>query len=231
MSDNNAPRSLLAWMRRFPKNWLIMRINWGAAQEAASFVRGRILDVGCGERPYEELFSPLVKRYVGIDWPATLHARCSVDAWADATRLPFSAHSFETVCAFQVLEHIAQPTLAIAEMARVLVEGGHVVLTTPFMWGLHEEPYDFYRFTSHGLRHLCEQHGLEIVSITPLAGLWAVIALRASYALSDVIGEGMMASPILLFLQVIGRVLDKLWPVPGDPTSYLTIARKATIIH
>lgn len=213
-------------MRRYPKNWLIMRTNWEAAREAAPFVRGRVLDVGCGDRPYEELLRPLVKRYIGIDRPSTLHGNCSVETWADASRLPFRSESFESVCAFQVLEHIAEPSEALAEMSRVLVEGGHAVLTTPFMWGLHEEPYDFFRYTSHGLRHLCEQNGLKVVSVKPLAALWAVMALRASYALSDRMGERVVMRPILVLFQLIGGWLDRLWPVPGDPSSYLTIARK-----
>ena len=53
-----------------------------------------------------------------------------------------------------MLEHVAAPERAIAELHRVLAPGGALVLSTPFVFEIHEAPHDYYRFTEHGLRQL-----------------------------------------------------------------------------
>ena len=57
----------------------------------------------------------------------------------------------------------------------MLKPGGHIVLTVPFAWELHEEPYDFFRFTPHALKELFARAGLQIDYIKPNGGKWAAI--------------------------------------------------------
>ncbi len=47
-------------------------------------------------------------------------------------------------------------------MARVLKPGGLLILLAPFQFRLHEQPHDYFRYSSHGLRHLCEEAGLDV---------------------------------------------------------------------
>ena len=72
----------------------------------------------------------------------------------DAASLGFLDGEFDAVFMIEVLEHVSEPQAAVAEIHRVLREGGVFVSSTPFIFGIHEEPYDFFRFTKYGLLHL-----------------------------------------------------------------------------
>lgn len=141
--------------------------------EVGPELRGRLLDVGCGERPHAALF-PHVQRYFGIEHlgavinveqslaASVAHVAHIIDAFAEGERLPFRAASFDSVIAIEVLEHVPDPTTVVAEMVRVLRPGGQVMVTVPFVGELHQTPYDFRRFTIFGIRRLLEDAGLEV---------------------------------------------------------------------
>jgi SAM-dependent methyltransferase len=114
-------------------------------------------------------------RYVAVDTPASSSSR--PDAWALAGGLPFADGSFETVLCTQVIEHLAEPGAALGEIARVLAPGGRLILTAPQQWFLHEEPFDFYRFTRFGLQHLCARAGLAAVEVRSQGGFWAMAGI------------------------------------------------------
>jgi SAM-dependent methyltransferase len=144
--------------------------------------RGRLLDVGCGQRPYESLFSPHVSEYVGIEHEATFGLTNAAtgakapDLYYDGERLPFEDKSFDTVLNVQVLEHTPEPGRLVIEMARVLKDDGLLILTAPFDFRLHEQPHDYFRYTPHGLGVLCKKAGLEVVETFPLGSLWSIVA-------------------------------------------------------
>src|SRR3954471_567260 len=153
-----------------PANALAHRqLNNALAIAARAHARGRLLDVGCGEKPYAPLFRDLVDEHVGVDHPESIHPLRAVDVLATAYDIPLEDASFDTVLMTEVLEHLEEPARAIAEARRLLRTGGKLILSTPFMWPLHEEPRDFFRYSPHGLRHLLQ--GFEPVTITPVAGV------------------------------------------------------------
>jgi SAM-dependent methyltransferase len=160
----------------FAVDWLITRhLERSIRHAGATHARGRLLDVGCGGRPHESLFLPYVDRYVGVDTPASTFSR--VDVAAVASHLPFPDETFDTVLCTEVLEHLSDPAVCLREMSRVLRPGGHLILTTPQMWHLHEEPYDFFRYTKYGLAHLCNGAGLKVVETRAHGGPWATIGI------------------------------------------------------
>jgi SAM-dependent methyltransferase len=146
--------------------------------------RGRLLDVGCGQRPFEHLFAPYVSEYIGIEHEATFgktNASTSArkpDLYYDGERLPFDAAAFDTVLSVQVLEHTPEPGLLVKEMGRVLKPGGLLVLSAPFQFRLHEQPHDYFRYSPHGLRTLCEAAGLEIFETLHQGSMWSVIVQK-----------------------------------------------------
>lgn len=150
-------------------------------EEAAPHAKGRLLDVGCGNKPYEHLFSPFVTEYVGVEHDATFSlTRASSggrgpDVTYDGERLPFGDRSFDTVLNVQVLEHTPHPTELMREMSRVLKDDGRLILSAPFQFRLHEEPHDYFRYSPHGLKSLCADVGLEMVEVRPMGSLWSVI--------------------------------------------------------
>jgi ubiquinone/menaquinone biosynthesis C-methylase UbiE len=163
-------------------NWLVHRIHDAAlADRLARHARGTLLDVGCGEKPYAPLVAPYVDRHIGLDHPDTQHPTGAVDVYAVAYETGLADASMDTVLCTFVLEHLEEPGRALEEMARVLKPGGHLILSAPQYWHLHEEPRDFYRYTRHGLTHLLEAAGLDVVEVTPLAGFTVTFFQEAAY--------------------------------------------------
>src|SRR6516165_7366055 len=106
-------------------------------------VRGRLLDLGCGKVPLYGMYRDLVTDSICIDWEETLHKNRHIDQFADLnSTLPIGDEEFDTVLSTDVLEHIARPGSAWAEMSRVLRPGGKLLLATPFLYWLHEEPHE-----------------------------------------------------------------------------------------
>jgi SAM-dependent methyltransferase len=209
-------------------DWLARRLNERAVRRYAHLCRGRVLDIGCGEKPYEAILSEGVTEYIGLEHPDTTHARDRVDVWGDAHDLPFEDASFDSVCAFHVIEHTAEPARVMAEAARVLRPNGTFLVAVPFMWGVHEAPRDFYRFTPYALIDLYRRVGLIQVAVEPLCGFWAMACLRLSYTFLR-FARGPLRVPVLAVasvVQAVGMVLDRLDPIDTDAGGYIAIGRK-----
>ncbi len=122
------------------------------------YVKGRLLDVGCGRKPYQKTFFAGATEYVGCDY---LSDRSQPDVICSALDLTFPDNSFDTVVSTEVLEHVPDPQLAFREMCRVVKPGGYVIVSTPLYWPRHEVPYDFFRYPYDGLLHIVKEAGLE----------------------------------------------------------------------
>lgn len=132
-----------------------------------------LLDLGCGNKPYKEWYGPLTTSSIGCD--AVQSSENVVDTICLASELPYQNESFETVFTTQVLEHVFEQQQMINEAARVLKPGGYLILSVPFTWELHEEPYDFFRITKYGLKEMFEKSGLQIEYIKANGGKWAAM--------------------------------------------------------
>src|SRR5947207_14843412 len=130
-------------------------------RELALHARGRLLDLGCGKAPLFGLYRRLVDTVTCVDWGRSLHDNEFIDQEIDLTkRLPFADRSFETVVLSDVLEHIPTPSELCGEISRLLSPGGRILMNVPFYYPLHEEPYDFYRYSRSALTRLLDQAGL-----------------------------------------------------------------------
>jgi ubiquinone/menaquinone biosynthesis C-methylase UbiE len=180
-----ADASLSVHPGQTPFNWLAhYQLDNALLQAAREHARGRLVDIGCGLKPYKETFAPHVSEHVGVDHPDSPHARTAVDVAATAYDIPLPDSSFETALMSEVLEHLEHPLGALVEALRLLAPGGKLILTTPFVWVLHEEPRDFFRYTPHGLRALLSEAGFVDVSVVPVSGQWGTLSLMGSYVLS-----------------------------------------------
>jgi SAM-dependent methyltransferase len=137
------------------------------------YAKGDLLDLGCGNKPYKSLYESKTVTQTGCDVIQSDKNR--VDVICPVTNLKFQGEQFDTVLCTQVLEHVFEHDKMMSEIYRVLKPGGHIILTVPFVWELHEEPYDFFRYTKHALKELFERTGLRIDYIKPNGGKWAAI--------------------------------------------------------
>lgn len=73
----------------------------------------------------------------------------------------FKDNSVDVIFCLEVLEHVSNPFLAISEMRRVLKKDGILIGSTPFIFPMHDKPYDFFRYTKFGLKKLFEDFKCE----------------------------------------------------------------------
>lgn len=146
--------------------YLIRRTIAKCIRGNASHLNGSVLDYGCGSMPYKPLFE--ASRYVGVDIAVSGHPdqnKCA-DFFFDGINLPFGDGEFDGVLMAEVLEHVFNPVRSLEEILRVLKPGGKLLLTCPFVWPLHEKPYDFARYTPYALRKILGDAGFEGIEVS-----------------------------------------------------------------
>ncbi len=153
-------------------------------QALANHCHGYLLDLGCGNKPYATLYNRYCEKSIGCDIMQS--DKNMVDVICLATELSFANQTFDTVLSTQVLEHVYDGEKMIAEAFRILKPKGKVILTVPFAWELHEEPFHYKHYTKHGLQKMFEDAGFIIDYIKPNGGKWAAIyQLRTSMMYSS----------------------------------------------
>lgn len=196
----------------------------GAIEQSAPILKGRLLDVGCGTKPYKEMFN--VDSYIGLDIDTEVSRKRNIaDHFYDGTVFPFEDSYFDSALCNQVLEHVFNPDEFLHEINRVLKPGGKLLLTVPFVWDEHEQPYDFARYSSFGLRALLEKHGFTILQHKKL-GADATIFFQLANAYLFKIIQGWptllkygFTVTVMAFVNFLGVVLGRL--LPGNPDLFL----------
>ncbi len=158
-------------------SWLMVDLQAAAYERMlAAHAAGTLVDVGCGQAPLYLVYRSRVREAVLVDWAGTLHPSPCVDLACDLNQgIALPDGSADTVLASAVLEHLHRPEVLFAESARLLRPGGVLLLGVPFMYGIHEQPHDYHRYTAFRLRQLCAEHGLEVVSLEPVGGAGDVL--------------------------------------------------------
>jgi SAM-dependent methyltransferase len=134
-----------------------------------------VVDLGAGDAPYRELFGHV--SYVTVDWGHSPHEDAAdVDFVASVDELPFAGATFDAALLTQVLEHVARPEVAVREAYRVLRADSPLLVTVPFIWEEHERPFDFYRYSSAGVRHLLEGAGFVDIEVRPRTDCFSTLA-------------------------------------------------------
>ncbi len=217
---------------RFRESWLsphaiarqALRRALGAA---AAYPRGTLLDLGCGTKPYAGLF-PGVRWHLGLD----REQRGGAGVIASALDLPVRDGGVDAILATELLEHLPEPAVLFREAHRALRPGGVLLLTTPQVWGLHEEPHDYYRFTRYGLAHLARAAGFEVIDVVASCGTWAMVGQRLAAFLYYTHGHGRnvvakaLAAGVAVAIQIPSWLIDGLYRRRGDTLDNLLVAMK-----
>jgi SAM-dependent methyltransferase len=151
---------------------------------AATYFKGRLIDIGCGSKPYKGLLAPYVNEHIGVDRKDTKHSKSNIDLFGTAYEIPARNASFDCAICTMVLEHLEEPELALRECHRVLKPGGVAIYSVPFIWHVHEAPRDFYRFSKYGLRYLFQKVGFDILELNALSGFWLTFGVLSVYNLN-----------------------------------------------
>jgi ubiquinone/menaquinone biosynthesis C-methylase UbiE len=179
---------------------------------------GKLLDIGCGSKPYEELFK--VKEYCGIDVEVSGHNHISskVDKFYDGKVIPYSNAHFNHVFSSEVFEHVFNIDELFDEINRVLEPGGRFAFTCPFVWDEHEQPYDFARYTSFAIEHMLAQHGFKLIKLKKSTGyIETVMQMLSAYIYQHILPKNkylkVMLTPIMVApINILGLILKFFLP-------------------
>lgn len=152
----------------------------------------RLLDLGCGTRPYESLYSNRNIECIAADYDRRTPG---LNVRLDAQLLPFADASFDYVLFSEVVEHLPDAPRALAEISRVLRPGGVLLITWPFAYMMHEVPHDYARYTEFGMARLLAAQGLRIEVLVRRGGVLALAAVILEFLVSGVL-EALVRLPL-----------------------------------
>tara|TARA_B100001059_G_C17822861_1_gene579416 strand:+ start:1298 stop:2026 length:729 start_codon:yes stop_codon:yes gene_type:complete len=190
----------------------------GVKKISKIFKGGKLLDVGCGSKPYQSLFK--VDSYTGIDIEVSGHdhKRSKIDKFYDGKTIPYEDHQFDYVFSSETFEHVFNLEELLQEINRVLKKGGKLGFTCPFVWDEHEQPYDFARYTSFAIDHLLNKNGFELIKLYKSTNyIETVIQMFSAYIYQHILPKNkflkIMLSPIIISpVNIIGILLGKILP-------------------
>jgi SAM-dependent methyltransferase len=166
MATRNLSQKFLVshWDLAFNPFYFIRDLLYRSIRAHANQLTGHLLDFGCGSKPYQHLFTH-TKTYTGVDFEGggNPYEKTRVDVYYDGKHLPFETNHFDSVLATEVFEHLFNLDEILQELKRVLKPGGKMLITCPFLWPEHEQPWDFARYSSFGIKALLERHGFQVV--------------------------------------------------------------------
>lgn len=135
-----------------------------------------VLDLGAGQSDFSALLERFPKRIAADFYPYQgVTVICDLNR-----RLPFQEGSVDVVILSNVLEHIYAPQTLMAECRRILKPGGLLLATVPFLIGVHQRPYDFYRYTDINLRRMLHDCGFAHIAVEPVVHLGVLLYVSAA---------------------------------------------------
>jgi SAM-dependent methyltransferase len=204
--------------------YLARQALWREVSAFSSLLSGNLLDVGCGTMPYRKLFQ--VTSYTGLEYDTEIaRKRDLADAYYDGDKFPFEDQRFDALLCNQVLEHVFNPDVFVRELARVIKPSGRLMITVPFIWDEHEQPYDFARYTSFGLKAILERNGFRVLIqrrllddasvLFQLLNAYLFKVFNRNFLILNILARVFVFAPISL----LGVIAKKM--LPSNPDMYL----------
>ena len=166
----------------FHSGYILRRKLLLAIYRHSKYMGGKMMDFGCGSKPYKSLFN--VNEYVGVDYQGQGHSHENeqIDVFYDGITLPFPDNHFDSVFSTEVFEHVFNLEKILVEIKRVMKPGAKILVTCPFAIPEHEQPNDYARYSSFGLKHLFEKNNFRVVEYEKIGNHFeALIQLRISF--------------------------------------------------
>lgn len=194
------------------------------------YVRGNLIDLGCGDMPFKRYLLDLVSHYDSLDfWPHTE----GVTYIGDIQNMSMiNSCTYDTAICLEVLEHVPNPQKAVNEMYRILKSSGILIISVPHLSRVHDIPYDYFRFTSYGLAYLLSSSGFNIVGIWVKGGLFSFLGHQISILIIGAcwgvpILREMAAILVKYCITIPFYKLDKLFDFGGIfALGYVAVAQK-----
>lgn len=144
------------------KNGLLLE----CIQHYRHLMKGKLLDLGCGNKPYSAIYNEVCDNSTGCDVPFSLHKDAEVEVlcFAEDVDKHFDKNFFDFILCTEVIEHTVNDRKVFENINKILKIGGHLLISVPFTYVLHEAPHDYRRYTLYGLIKLLEDFDFKILS-------------------------------------------------------------------
>lgn len=203
------------------------QIDWWVYKLAKKYDQKgkKLLDFGAGECRYKKHFKKL--EYKSQD--VKQNADKTIDYVGELKG------KYNYILCTQVLEHLTQPELAFGEFKRLLKPGGKLFLSTNFIYQIHMEPNDYWRFTEYGLKYLGETAGFKIEKLEQQGGIFQVLAyllitLPLRLGLErwqfSYWGYIILFSPLIMMINLMAAGLDQIFKTKSLAINYGVVYRK-----
>jgi SAM-dependent methyltransferase len=184
-------------------------------------LKGITVDIGCGSKPYEKFTN--ADKYIGLELDNELSKELkSADYYYDGITIPFDNNSTDSVLISQVFEHVFTPNELLQEINRILKSGGILLMSVPLVWDEHEQPYDYGRYTSYGLRYILNKNGFEVIELIKTSNdFTAIVQLVVAFIYKTTLTKNkyinLLTTMIIIFpINIIGLLISKLLPKNDD---------------
>lgn len=136
------------------------------------YFSGNFIDLGCGRKPYKEIISQHISKYIGVDIKNDIYQEIiKPEVFWDGAKLPLEDKTFDSGMLIEVLEHVPYPEDVLKELHRVLKKDATILITVPFLWTLHDLPNDEYRYTPIAVNRMLCKTGFTVLELESF-GSW-----------------------------------------------------------
>ena len=204
-------------------------------QNALPYFKGSLLDLGCGSVPFYTFYKDKVTSITCADWEQSMHQNSFLDTYCDLNEnLPFESDSFDSVLLSDVLEHIRKPEKLINEIYRILKKDGFLIMNVPYYYCLHEEPFDYFRYTEFALKPMTADSGLALELLQRTGG---TLEIMTDLFAKNVRPIPLIGRPLCKFSQFLTWQLLKIKPIyklaqktaVKYPFGYFLVAKKPVL--
>lgn len=208
-----------------------------ALKKARPYFKGVLVDVGCGEKPFFPVINPFVEKYFGVEVPTTYaEVNRKVQVLTANFTLPFKPCSVDTVLLTQVLEHTYEPVRLCASIRPMLKDDAYLIMTAPKSNPVHEEPYDFFRYTPFSLKKILDDAGFDTVYLRPTSTFghmlfqtllaWLGRKLQYSGSIVSYLLKSAVIIPVVTVVNCVGFLVGFMMRDERETLDYIVVARK-----
>jgi 2-polyprenyl-3-methyl-5-hydroxy-6-metoxy-1,4-benzoquinol methylase len=186
----------------------------------------RVLNIGSGGR-VGEIVNEVCRKQGFTVLSIDISPERKPDVVCDICTSTFE-DEFDVVVCSEVLEHIMEPHVAIEKILASLRNGGLLIMSTPFIFPLHDRPNDYFRYTKYGLEYLLRH--FTNVYIQERNGWAESLCVLLSRFLLESKGRRRFFTAVIVLISIIlypmGTLVSHIWKSDFMTTGYIVTANK-----